>query len=217
MTDVVELSQEQVSAAESKSDFSLVPVGRQIKRRPKARRARNLPLDAKSTDRLLRLCIALPRKRDATRTSSTENAEASQDTPQNTSDTSNTPTLDDLVHVHVLGSATFEKGANEDSYEVLKQIYRDPALQMLDEAAKMVAGTYFFQARAAFQLKADGTYWVMGGLGAVYPYPLAIRTGVFPSWKGQIRSLEMLLKKLRKSASRALRLEAETMVSSRPA
>jgi hypothetical protein len=226
MTNGVELSHEEVSAAESKSDFSSVPVERQIKRRPKARRARNLPLDAKSADKVVRLILALPRKPDPNPMASAEPKEAIEKTNESTSQSANQdtkqntnqiiPNLNDLIHVHVLGSARFESGGREDSYEVLNEIFCHPRLQALDEAAKMVATTYIFQARTAFRLKADGKYWVLSSLGAVYPYPLAIRTGPFPSWRSQIRSLEGLSKKLRKSASQALRLEADILVSSRP-
>jgi len=61
-----------------------------------------------------------------------------------------------------------------------------------------------------------GSYAVVGGIGAAYPFPLAIRTSAFPCWKRQIRSMENLLKRLRKSASQALRLEADAIVSNRP-
>ena len=210
MTDAAQVSHDPVSPEESKRDFSPPPVERKRRKRQKVRGDRSLPLDAKSTDSLVRLILALPRKAHPKRTPSAEPSEISKETNPNA------PSMDDLIHVHVLGSATFEGSDREDGHEILRQIYSHRALQPLDETAKIIASTYIFQARAAYRLKADGKYWVLGGIGAAYPFPLAIRTSAFPCWKRQIRSMENLLKRLRKSASQALRLEADAIVSNRP-
>ncbi|MGH9784741.1 MAG: hypothetical protein ACRD88_11190, partial [Terriglobia bacterium] len=160
---------------------------------------------------MVRLILALPRTPDPNRPVGEEPSEIRKETHQGA------PSLDDLVHVHVFGSATFGgSDHDEDTREIMRQIIFHPALEPLGEAAQIVASAYIFQARLAYRLKTDGKYWVLGGVGEASPYPLAIRTNAFPCWKRQIRSLENLLKKLRMSASQALRLEADSIVSSRP-
>ena len=210
MTDAAQVSPDPISAGESERDLSPPPVERKRKKCQKASGDRNLPLDAKATDSLVRLILALPPTPHPKRTPVAEPSEISKET------TRNTPSLDDLVHVHVLGSVTFGNSDPEDARAILQQIYSHRALQPLDKTAKIIASTYIFQARSAYRLRTVGKYWVLGGIGAAYPYPLAIRTSAFPCWKREIRSLESLLKRLRKSAGHALRLEADAILSNRP-
>lgn len=208
MNDIAEMSNNPVAACESEEEPPSPAVNRQIGKRPKTRRARNLPLDDKSMDRLVRIILAFPKELPR-RTTDTEHKEISRQR------NSNAPGIDDLIDVHLFASATFGED-HDDKRKILLQIFAHQALEPLTKPAKCLASVYIFQAQFAYRLKTEGKYWVLGGLGAAYPYPLAIRTGATPCWKRQIRSLERLLKELRKSASCALRLEADSLVSSRP-
>jgi hypothetical protein len=207
----VGLDPDQVSAVETAKDVSARSVERRRDSRRKRLSGKTLPINAESTDRVIRLILALGRKPGQGPVSKADDKE----TGGRTDPDPDIGKLNDLVHAHCIGAASFGRDF-EDVSKLQQQILSHTALEPLEEAAKFVAATSVFLAHAAHRLKTSGKYWVLDGLGEAYPYPVGIRTGTFPSWKGQIRSLEKLQTRLRQSSRRALKLEAATLVAHHP-
>ncbi|GEM_PF-4669782 len=165
--------------------------GPSAERRRKRSRKKGRTFDAKSLDRYLRISFAFPEENLAGLPLGASPKKVGKKNKQTDAH------KDDFIRAHVSGFFEFAKDSHrEDAGEFLNEIAHHPALAPVDVPGKISAAAYIFQARVAYRLKTDARYWVLDGLGSDYPHPFALRAGVFPSWKRQIRSLETTRQRL---------------------
>src|SRR3990172_8360097 len=166
--------------------------------------------DSKSMDRVMRLFLALrwnpEQKYDPDIALKLKKPETDQ--------TAASP--NDLVYVHMVSSSTLGNDDQKDGMQTLQQIVCHPALLPLEESAQLVAASYIFQAHLAHRLRTVGKYWVLEGTSPIYPFPLGIKTGSFPRWRRQARSLSKVFKSLQISMKQVAGLQNGNLVSSRP-
>lgn len=120
--------------------------------------------------------------------------------------------IEDFAKVYGYAHFKFEKGSPVEPRFEVRDIFLHPILQPLKPAARAVAAVSIAQANAWYRIRTQGRYWVLPSLGEEYPHPAGIRTGVYPSWKRQIDSLEATFDRLCANFCQAAQAEHHTIV-----